>query len=96
MDKIFMNSTDTNVAARKVYTKAADTFAYSDHECKNKISATDLKDAFIKGVVIIDTANDDAIYLPISCKIASKVATLTYVTADSVATTAKLATVKSE
>ena len=53
MDKIFMNSTDTNVAARKVYTKAADTFAYADADCTEKINATDLQDAFIKGLGLV-------------------------------------------
>lgn len=95
MEKIFINSDDTNVAVRKVYTKASDTFAYADSECKTKISADELHDAFIKGVVIVDAAGVE--YLPVSCKVASKVATITYVTTDSTtATTAKLATVKSE
>lgn len=95
MEKIFINSDDTNVAVRKVYTKASDTFAYADSECKTKISADELHDAFIKGVVIIDAAGVE--YLPVSCKVASKVTTITYVTTDSTtATTAKLATVKSE
>lgn len=95
MEKIFINSDDTNVAVRKVYTKASDTFAYADSECKTKISADELHDAFIKGVVIVDAAGVE--YLPVSCKVASKVAIITYVTTDSTtATTAKLATVKSE
>lgn len=95
MDKIFMNSTDTNVAARKVYTKAADTFAYSDADCTKKISAADLQDTFIKGMIIVDATGIQ--YLPVSCEIKKNVATVTYVTTDSAtSTTAKLATVKSE
>jgi hypothetical protein len=95
MNKIYMNSDDVNVAVRKVYTKAADTYAYADESCKTKISADELRDAFIKGMVIIDEAGVN--YLPVSCKVAGKVATITYVTTDSTtATTAKLATVKSE
>lgn len=99
MDKIFMNSTDTNVAARKVYTKAADTFAYADADCTEKINATDLQDAFIKGMVIVDATGIQ--YLPVSCEVKKNVATVTYVTTDSTtdsttSTTAKLATVKSE
>lgn len=95
MDKIFMNSTDTNVAARKVYTKAADTYAYADADCTKKINATDLQDAFIKGMVIVDTTGIQ--YLPVSCEVKKNVATVTYVTTDpTTSTTAKLATVKSE
>lgn len=70
MDKIFMNSTDTNVAARKVYTKAADTFAYADADCTEKINATDLQDAFIKGMVIVDATGIQ--YLPVSCEVKKK------------------------
>lgn len=95
MEKVYIDADDTNVAVRKVYTKAADAFAYADKECKIKISEGDLHDAFIKGMVVVDSAGVE--YLPISCKVASDVATVTYATTDaSSATSAKLATVKSE
>lgn len=90
-----MNVTDKNIAARKVYTKVADTFAYADTDCTEKISAADLQDTFIKGMIIVDTAGIQ--YLPVSCEVKKNVATVTYVTTDSTtSTTAKLATVKSE
>lgn len=93
MDKLYINSEDTNVAVRKVYVKT-DGYAYADSECKTKILTADLHDAFIKGMIIVDTSGNE--YKPTSCAIASDVATLTYVTADSSAsTTAKLATAKS-
>ena len=95
MDNIFMNVRDKNIAARKVYTKAADTFAYADADCTKKISAADLQDTFIKGMVIVDATGIQ--YLPVSCEVKKNVATVTYVTTDSTtSTTAKLATVKSE
>nr|DAI04043.1 MAG TPA: hypothetical protein [Caudoviricetes sp.] len=95
MDNIFMNVTDKNIAARKVYTKAADTFAYADADCTKKISAADLQDTFIKGMIIVDATGIQ--YLPVSCEVKKNVATVTYVTTDSTtSTTAKLATVKSE
>lgn len=94
MDRIYENYSDTYVAARKIYIKGTDGFAYTDKECKTKATSDELSDAFIKGMIIVD--GDTAIYKPISCKIASKVATVTYVTTDTTtATTAKLATVKS-
>lgn len=93
MDKIYENFSDTNVAVTKVYTKA-DGFAYADKACKIKISADDLENLFVKGMVVV--GSDSVIYKPISCKISNKVATVTYVTTDTTtATTAKLATVKS-
>ena len=93
MEKIYINANDRNVAARRVYVKA-DGIGYREEYFKTKITADELRDAFIKGLVIVDTAGVE--YLPVSCKVASNVATITYVTTDSTtATTAKLATVKS-
>ena len=93
MEKIYINANDRNVAARRVYVKA-DGIGYAEEDFKTKITADELRDAFIKGLVIVDTAGVE--YLPVSCKVASNVATVTYVTTDSTtATTAKLATVKS-
>ena len=95
MDKIFRNASDTEVAVRKIYTKSTDTFAYADSGCTIKLDADTLKDAFVKGAVII--GSDGTEYIPVSCKVEKKVATVTYVTTDtSTATTAKLATIKSE
>lgn len=92
MEKTYINSDDINVAARKVYAKT-DGYAYAESDFKTKVTADELEDAFVKGLIIVA---DGAQYKPISCKVASKVATVTYVTADTTtATTAKLATVKS-
>ena len=89
MDRVFHHDDSMYVAVNKVYTKA-DGVAYSDAECKVSIDAETLEKLFLEVV-------DGASYKPISCKVASKVATVTYVTADSsAATTAKLATVKSK
>lgn len=94
MEQIFQNASDKNVVARKVYVKT-DGFAYVDEACKTKILTADLHDAFIKGMLIVDAASGNE-YKPISCAVASDVATVTYVTTDSTtATTAKLATAKS-
>lgn len=91
-EKIYGDAKDKYVAACKIYTKAADTYAYADSACETKIEADDLKDLFIKGAVIITTAG---MFKPVSCKEASGEITLTYVTTDTTVTTAKLATVKS-
>ena len=94
MDKIYNDFDDTNVAVRKVYVKT-DGFAYVDSACKTKITADALYNIFIKGMIIVDSTGVE--YKPISCKVASGVTTITYVTTDSsAATTAKLATVKSK
>ena len=96
MDREMIKSDDCNVAYRKVYAKASDEYGYVDSKCTEKISADDLQEAFLKGLVIVETASK-AEYLPVSCIVDSGIATVTYVVADSsVETTAKLATIKSE
>lgn len=58
------------------------------------MTCAELQDAYIKGLMI-DVAG--TLYKPVSCAVAGNVATVTYVTTDSAtATTAKLATVKSD
>ena len=94
MEIIRMNADDRNVAARKIYAKA-DGVAYLDSKLKVKAAPDELEEAFIKGMLIVDTAG--VMYCPVSCKKASDTVTVTYVTTDtSVNTTAKLATVKAE
>lgn len=94
MEIIRMNADDRNVAARKIYVKA-DGVAYLDKTLKVKATPAELEDAYIKGMLVVDTAG--VMYRPISCKNASDTVTVTYVTTDATsATTAKLATVKAE
>lgn len=95
LEVMYENANDDCVCLRKVYTKASDTYAYADKKCTVKVKADELENAYYKGVIIIDAAG--AMYRPVHCSIASNVVALTYVTTDSSsATTAKLATVKSE
>lgn len=93
MERIFHHDDTMYEASIKVYVKT-DGYAYSDKECKNKISAEVLEDLFYRGLIIVDSAG--VMYKPISCKIASKVVTVTYATTDSTPTAAKLATVKAD
>lgn len=94
MEIIRMNADDRNVAARKIYAKA-DGVAYLDKTLKVKTTPAELEDAYIKGMLVVDTAG--VMYRPISCKNVSDTVTVTYVTTDTTsATTAKLTTVKAE
>ena len=94
MEVMYMNAGDKNIAVRKVYAKA-DGVAYAESTFKTKLTPDELEDAFYKGMVVIDTTR--AVYHPISCKVASKVVTVTYATTDTTTSTAaKLATVKAE
>ena len=93
MDRIFHHDDTMYEAATKVYAKASDSYAYADSDYTVKIPADVLEDIYIRGMIIIDSG---VLYKPVSCKIASGVATVTYVTTDSTSTTsAKLATIKS-
>ena len=95
MEKIYEHADDLHVRVRKVYAKASDAYAYADAEFTTKISATNLHNAFLKGMIVVDSAGVE--YKPISCKVVSGVTTITYATTDTSTTTAaKLATVKSE
>ena len=94
MGRIFHHDDTMYEAATKVYAKA-DGYAYLESDFKTKITADVMEDIFIRGMIVVDSAG--VMYKPISCKVASGVATVTYATTDSTATTsAKLATVKSK
>lgn len=94
MERLFHHDDTMYEAATKVYAKS-DGYAYLESDFQTKISADVMEDLFIRGMIVVDTAG--VMYKPISCKVASGVATVTYATTDSTATTtAKLATVKSE
>lgn len=92
MDRIFHHGDTMYEAATKVYAKS-DGYAYYESDCKTKVPADVLEDLFVRGLIIVDTG---VMYKPVSFKVASKVATVTYVkTNSSTPTTADLATVKS-
>lgn len=92
MDRIFHHGDTMYEAATKVYAKS-DGYAYYESDCKTKVPADVLEDLFVRGLIIVDTG---VMYKPVSFKVASKVATVTYVkTNSSTTTTADLATVKS-
>ena len=92
MERVFHHDDTMYEAATKVYAKS-DGYAYLEEDFKTKVPADILEDLFIRGLIIVDTG---VMYKPVSFKVASKVATVTYVkTNSSTATTADLATVKS-
>nr|DAO73312.1 MAG TPA: hypothetical protein [Caudoviricetes sp.] len=92
MDRIFHHDDTMYEAATKVYAKT-DGYAYFEADYKTKVPVDVLEDLFVRGLIIVDAG---VMYKPVSLKIASKVATVTYVkTNSSTTTTADLATVKS-
>lgn len=95
MDRIYEHADDLHVRATYIYAKASDAYAYADSGKTVKIPASDLKNLFHKGVIIVDGTVE---YAPVSCEVSSTdVGTITYVKTDATtATTAKLATLKSK
>ncbi len=94
MSKVYERYEDLHVRKTYIYVKADDVYAYEDSDKKVKISADDLRNLFLKGVVILDGTTE---YLPISYVISSEVGTMTYVKADNTtASTAVLTTLKSK
>ena len=92
MDRIFHHDDTMYEAATKVYVKS-DGYAYLEGGFKTKVSADVLEDLFVRGLIIVDTG---VMYKPISFKVVSKVATVTYAkTNGTTATQADLATAKS-
>lgn len=94
MDRIWNRAEDKNSANIIVYGKASDTKAYSDKACTMQCTTSELKNAFMKGCVVV--IGDD-MYYPVSLTVASstKVATLTYAKAGSTAGSAATATLVS-
>lgn len=94
MSKVYERYEDLHVRKTYIYVKADDVYAYEYSDKKVKISADDLRNLFLKGVVILDGTTE---YLPTSYVISSKVGTMTYVKADTTtASTAVLTTLKSK
>jgi hypothetical protein len=90
MERIYEDANDQHIVGTFVYVKTGK--AYSDTDCKVGVPAEMLKDLFYKGAVIVDNKKE---YKPVAMNEASGTVTLTYVTADTTPTTAKLATVQS-
>lgn len=92
MKKVYENYDDQHVIKTYIYAKTADAYAYVDEAKTVKISAVDLAEIFVKGAIIVDGTTE---YTPFSCVTTTGVATITYVKADTVPTTAILATLRS-
>lgn len=94
MDRIYNRAEDKNSANIIVYGKASDTKAYSDKACTMQCTTSELKNAFMKGCVVV--IGDD-MYYPVALSVASStnVATLTYAKAGSTAGSAATATLVS-
>lgn len=94
MNRVYEDAKDLHIRGTYIYKKADDAKAYADRECTVQLTASELKEIYLKGGVI-DVAG--ALYMPIGLEVVEGVATVTYITADeTTATTAVLATLVSK
>lgn len=52
MEKVYQRAEDKNVAARVIYVKQNDNYAYKDSACTVKFNRVELLDACVKGALI--------------------------------------------
>lgn len=76
MERIYNDAKDKNVAAVVIYGKTSDTKAYIDADCTTQFKTSELKEAFVKGAVVIIGA---AYYIPVSFTVASNVGSVNYI-----------------
>lgn len=77
MAKIFQQAKDKNVAAVLIYEKTSETKAYKDAAYTVQYTTSELKDAFLKGAVIVLAAGGYA--KPVSYSETSSVGSVGYV-----------------
>ena len=62
MDRIYNRAEDKNSANIIVYGKASDTKAYSDAACTMQCTTSELKNAFMKGCVVVNSSINAMVY----------------------------------
>ena len=91
MDRIPMRAEDKNYAAKIIYKKSGETYAYADAAYTTKLTTSELKNAFLKGAVIV--LGTDSYAAPISFGVSSSVGFVTYIVPNgTTATSADIAT----
>lgn len=79
MDRIYNRAEDKNSANIIVYTKKNDTKAYIDKECTIQYKSSELKNAFIKGCIIVASDNEMVCPVGIGIQTSTNTASLMYV-----------------
>lgn len=65
MPKLFQDAVDKNVVATFAYMDSEAEYAYSDEACTVKMTAENLKEAFLKGMLII-SLDPAYVYRPVT------------------------------
>ena len=78
MDKFFQRAEDKNVAAVAIYEKSGETKAYKDAACTQQFYTSELKNAFIKGAIIV-LASSAGYVIPVKYAESSSVGSVYYI-----------------
>lgn len=84
MDKIFDDYKDVHVAVVKVYVN--DSKAYEDSNFTKQLTTSELKEAFVKGLLIVES--DDAFAKPVRYSVADSVGSISYIASNGSVVTA--------
>ena len=85
VDRIPMRAEDKNYAAQIIYKKASEAYAYIDAAFTTKFTTSALKNAFLKGaVILLDTG---AYAAPVGYSETSSVGSVTYIVPNSTTST---------
>jgi hypothetical protein len=86
MDKFFQRAEDKNVAAVAIYEKSGETKAYKDAACTQQFYTSELKNAFIKGSIIV-LASSAGYVIPVKYAESSSVGSVYYIKPNSTTAT---------
>jgi hypothetical protein len=86
MDKFFQRAEDKNVAAVAIYEKSGETKAYKDAACTQQFYTSELKNAFIKGAIIV-LASSAGYVIPVKYAESSSVGSVYYIKPNSTTAT---------
>ena len=62
MAKLFMQAKDKNVVATYIYEKTSEAKAYKDAACTQQFTTSELKEAFLKGAIIVLASSAGFVY----------------------------------
>lgn len=86
MDKFFQRAEDKNVAAVAIYEKSGETKAYKDAACTQQFYTSELKNAFVKGAIIV-LASSAGYVIPVKYAESSSVGSVYYIKPNSTTAT---------
>ena len=79
MDKVLQRAEDKFVATRYIYKSSEDAKAYADADCTIQLTTSELKNAYIKGALIV-LPSDGGLVAPFQYSESDSVGSVSYIT----------------